>query len=67
MRIKIDSYLIMVKNEDCPMPPEYKLGKGISWTDESRIRCVGCGYYQGLIFNDESRPSKVNCSFMETE
>lgn len=46
--IPIENYLIFVKRENCPLPEELKIGKEITWTDKSKVRCSGCVYLKGV-------------------
>jgi len=52
-RIPINSYLINIKNKDCPLPDNMKIGKGLTWSNTSIIRCAGCVFLRGISLKDQ--------------
>lgn len=74
--ISIKSYLINVKNENCPLPEDMKIGKGLTWSDTTTIRCAGCVWFNGVSLTDTEyqrydvdgnvevgMPDKVFCNY----
>ena len=64
-QIQIKSYLINVKNSDCPLSEEMKIGKGLTWSDTSALRCAGCVWFNGISLQDTDYESTSDGCFIE--